>query len=144
MLRFWLGRDEIGPASSFLSGHLRDAPAGSPLHALPLYLHVERYRRAEKGAEAAAYLQWTNDESVRLAVQQVLAHWRAARGAGVHWPVADESHLAHALSATRRHQDAAEVFTAMAPFVSHEPWVSLSDDPNRLLRDSISKAFAAR
>ncbi|MGX4733160.1 hypothetical protein [Kitasatospora griseola] len=144
MLRFWLVRGAIGPASSFLSGYLRDAPAGSPLHALPLYLHVERYRRAEAGSEAAAYMQWTNDEQVRLTVQRVLAHWRAARGAGARWPVADESHLAHALSATRRHQDAAEVFTAMHPFVSGEPWASLSDDPNRLLHDSVRKAFAAR
>ncbi|MFB8201925.1 hypothetical protein [Kitasatospora purpeofusca] len=140
MLRVWLARGESGPATEFLATYLPSAPQGSPLHALPLYLYVERYRRAQR--KEAVQLQWTDDETVRTSVLRAFEHWRAACGQSSRWPVVDESHLAHALWATRQRQRAAEVFAAMQPFISAQPWQSLSDQPNDLLRQATAQSYA--
>ncbi|WP_405361806.1 hypothetical protein OG535_28790 [Kitasatospora sp. NBC_00085] len=141
MLRFWLARGEGGAATSFLATYLPGAPTGSPLHALPLHLYVERYHRAER--KEAVQLQWTDEETVRATVLRAYEHWQAAPGEKGRWPVVDENHLAHALWATRQRQQAAEVFAALTPFVSSQPWVSLTDRPNELLRQAMVQSFAA-
>ncbi|MFJ7280583.1 hypothetical protein [Kitasatospora sp. NPDC098663] len=140
MLRFWLALGESGPATEFLATYLPSAPEGSALHALPLYLYVDRYRRAKR--KDAAQLQWTDEETVRATVLSAFSHWQAALGRGVRWPVADESHLAHALWASRQHQQAAEVFSAMAPFISMQPWQSLAHQPGDLLRQAMTQSYA--
>ncbi|WP_051740774.1 MULTISPECIES: hypothetical protein [unclassified Kitasatospora] len=140
MLRFWLARNEVGPATEFLATYLPSAPDGSALHALPLYLYVDRYRRAER--KEAIQLQWTDDETVRGTVLRAFGHWRAALGRGSRWPVADESHLAHALWASRQRREAAEVFSAMAPFISLQPWQSLADRPGDLLWQAMAQSYA--
>ncbi|MFF2545081.1 hypothetical protein ACFVUY_21255 [Kitasatospora sp. NPDC058063] len=141
MLRFWLARGTPGTANDFLAAFLPSAPTGSPLHALPLYVYVDRYQRAER--KGTAQLQWTKDEGVRAAVLRAYEHWSAASGGQGRWPVADESHLAHALWASRLPVQAAEVFTAMAPFVSSHPWVSVGDRPDDLFRQALAQSFAA-
>ncbi len=54
----------------------------------------------------------------------------------------DESHLAHALWASRQRPEAAEVFSAMAPFISLQPWQSLADRPGDLLRQAMAQSYA--
>ncbi|ROR46488.1 hypothetical protein [Kitasatospora cineracea] len=141
MLRFWAARGESGPAAEFLAAHLPGAPEGSALHALPLYLYVDRYRRAKR--KDAVLLQWTNEEKVRATVLTAFSHWQFALERGARWPVGDESHLAHALWASRRPREAAEVFTGMSPFVASEPWVTMSPDrPGDLLRQALAQSYA--
>ncbi len=140
MLRFWLARNEVGPATEFLATYLPSAPGGSALHALPLYLYVDRFRRAER--KEAIQLQWTDDETVRDTVLRAFGHWRAALAQGVRWPVVDESHLAHALWASRQRPQAAEVFSEMDPFISLQPWQSLADRPGDLLRQAMNQSYA--
>ncbi|MFI9327950.1 hypothetical protein ACIGZJ_10450 [Kitasatospora sp. NPDC052868] len=140
MLRFWLARNEVGPATEFLATYLPSAPGGSALHALPLYLYVDRYRRAER--KEAVQLQWTDDETVRDTVLRAFGNWRAALARGVRWPVVDESHLAHALWASRQRREAAEVFSEMDPFISLQPWQSLADRPGDLLRQAMNQSYA--
>ncbi|MFD0262404.1 hypothetical protein ACFVH7_29555 [Kitasatospora indigofera] len=141
MVHFLLVRGEGGSATEFLAAYLPAAPAGSPLHALPLYLHVERYRRAGRTERAA--LQWTNDEGVRSTTLRAYEHWQARPSGVGRWPVVDESHLAHGLWATRQPRLAAEVFAALDPFVSSQPWMSLSDRPDDLIRQAMAQSFAA-
>ncbi len=141
MLRVWLARGSSGTASEFLAAFLPGAPAGSPLHALPLYVFVDRYRRAP--LRNAAELLWTKDERVRAAVLRAYENWRVAPGEQGRWPVVDESHLAHALWAARRPVDAAEVFAVMSPFVSSQPWVSVGDRPDDLFRQALAQSCAA-
>ncbi|MDH6709191.1 hypothetical protein P3T27_005937 [Kitasatospora sp. MAA19] len=141
VLRVWLARGESGAATNFLATYLTGAPEGSPLHALPLYLHVDRYRRAER--KDAVLLQWTGDDVVRSTVLQAYENWRAAPGEQGRWPVTDEHHLAHALWATRHPRQAAQVFAALTPFVSSQPWVSLAPRPNDALRQAMAQSFAA-
>ncbi|WP_371500260.1 hypothetical protein OG871_27455 [Kitasatospora sp. NBC_00374] len=141
MLRVWLAWGGSGTAAEFLATYLPAAPEGSPLHALPLYLHVERYRRAERKEEAA--LQWTHNDGIRSTVRRAYEHWRAGHSGVGRWPVVDESHLAHALWATRQPRQAAEVFAALNPFVSSQPWASLSGRPDELIRQAVAQSFAA-
>lgn len=142
MLRFWAMRGEGGAGAEFLAAYLPSAPEGSALHALPLYLYVDRYRRAKH--KDAVLLQWTSDERVRAAVLAAFSHWRAAFEQGARWPVVDESHLAHALWVSRRPREAAEVFTAMNPFVAPEPWVTMAPDrADDLLRQAMAQSYAA-
>ncbi len=141
MLRFWLARGESGPATEFLAAYQPSAPEGSALHALPLYLYVDRYRRAER--KDAVQLQWTDEQSVRDTVSAAFSHWRAALAQGARWPVADESHLAHALWASRQRRQAAEVFTAMNPFISAQPWQTMSPQrPGELLHQATAQSYA--
>ncbi|MGV9266558.1 hypothetical protein ACWDRR_18090 [Kitasatospora sp. NPDC003701] len=141
MLRFWLARGDGGTAAEFVATYLDAAPPGSPLYALPLYLQVDRYRRAER-KEAVALL-WTHDEGVKAAALRAYEHWHTARSAGGRWAVVDESHLAHALWVTREPALAAEVFAALDPFVSSQPWASLSGRPEQLLHQAMAQSFAA-
>ncbi|MFJ6619608.1 hypothetical protein ACIQOW_18760 [Kitasatospora sp. NPDC091335] len=142
MLRFWLAREDSGTAGTFLATFVPAAPAGSPLYALPLYLMVDSYRRAQR--KDAAALQWTNNERGRSTVLQAYENWRAApREPGLRWPVVDEGHLAHALWAIRRPADAAEVLVAMAPFVSSQPWTSVGGRPDDLFRQVLAQSAAA-
>ncbi|MFB7908374.1 hypothetical protein ACFC1T_18250 [Kitasatospora sp. NPDC056076] len=141
MLRVWLARGEIGPATEFLAAYQPSAPEGSALHALPLYLYVDRYRRAKR--KEAVQLQWTDDQAVRDTVLNAFSHWQTALAQGVRWPVSDESHLAHALWASRHRPQAAEVFAAMSPFISAQPWQILAPDrPGNLLREATAQSYA--
>ncbi len=142
MCRFWLAADRPGTATSFLDHALASAPAGSPLFALPLVLHVERYRRAPR--KDAVRRQWST-EPVLPDVARAYAQWLAAPGSRGKWPVVDESYLAHALWASHRLQQAAAVFAAIEPFASTQPWQSLADSPNggeALLHHVMAQCFA--
>ncbi|MFJ9841762.1 hypothetical protein ACIRYZ_15075 [Kitasatospora sp. NPDC101155] len=143
LLRFWLAQGDGGSASDFLAAFLPGAPTGSPLHALPLYLYVDLYRRAERRDKERARLRWTKNEQVRATVLRAYENWRAAPGEQGRWPLVDESHLAHALWATRCRAQAAEVFASMAPFISSQPWVSVGDRPDAVLREALAQSMAA-
>ncbi|MEV7416985.1 hypothetical protein [Streptomyces sp. NPDC089919] len=140
MIRFWLARGDGAAATLFLERYLPRAPQGSPLHAIPLYLQVERYGRADH--KEAIFLQWTDDSRVRTAVLNAYEHWLKAPGTKGRWPLVDESHLAYGLWVTRRPRQAAEVFEAMRPFVSSQPWASVSDQPGELLRRAVRQSYA--
>ncbi len=70
-------------------------------------------------------------------------HWQMRPSSVGRWPVGDESHLAHGLWATRQPRQAAEVFAALDPFTSSQPWMSLSDRPDDLIRQALAQSFAA-
>ncbi|MBV6695673.1 hypothetical protein KV557_00860 [Kitasatospora aureofaciens] len=128
MLRFWLAMGRTGAATNFLMHFLASAPTGSALHALPLHLHLERYRREPR--KEAVLSQWSSDH-VRRDVQSAYTHWRAAVGEHGRWPVADESLLAHALWADHHLAEAAEVFASLGPFASWQPWATIAGDRER-------------
>ncbi|MFJ2778195.1 hypothetical protein [Kitasatospora sp. NPDC087315] len=124
MFRFWLALARPGTATTFLRTYLGSAPAGSPLYALPLHLHVERYRTASR--RDAVRRQWSDGE-VLQDVLLAYEHWLAAPGGRGKWPVVDESYLAHALWASHHLEQAGGVFASLAPFASSQPWLSLAD-----------------
>jgi hypothetical protein len=101
------------------------APPGSALHVLPLYVRVERYRRAS-GHDAALDLHWVTEDAVREA-QRALHTWfeqthRAERS------LLDLNHLAHALWGALQFPDAARVFEAIGPYVTPPPWMYRTPD----------------
>ncbi|MGW2539508.1 hypothetical protein ACWC5I_01195 [Kitasatospora sp. NPDC001574] len=126
MFRYWL-RMQRWSATDFVNFVLPHVPAGSPLAVLPLYLSVEQYRNEQR--RDAARRQWTREPHLPR-VLRAYESWRSAPDpAG--WPVVDLSHLAHALWAGVQMEKAVEVFEALAPFASHQPWSSVADSPDR-------------
>ncbi|MET8630765.1 hypothetical protein ABZW30_44970 [Kitasatospora sp. NPDC004669] len=144
MFRFWTSLDRSGTATTFLRTYLGSAPAGSPLYALPLHLHVERFRTAPR--KDAIRRQWSDGE-VRQDVLRAYEHWLEAPGERAKWPVVDESYLAHALWASHHLEQAAGVFASLSPFASSQPWLSLADHREQapgLLQQVMAQVAARR
>ncbi|MEU3404908.1 hypothetical protein ABZ766_13300 [Streptomyces sp. NPDC006670] len=102
------------------------APHGSAVHLLPLYVHVERYRR-EGGHERALDLHWVAEDAIRDAVH-ALNSWFAYADPAYASPL-DLNHLAHALWGAHQFGDAARVFEAMGGYWTVTPWAQRTRDP---------------
>ncbi|TWV56527.1 hypothetical protein FRZ03_04105, partial [Streptomyces misionensis] len=92
------------------------APPGSALHLLPLYVRVERHRRA---GERQAH--WTTDAAAREA-HTALTSWFTQAPPGRR-AQPDLNHLAHALWSTGQYAAAAAVFEAIGPYFTPPPWL---------------------
>ncbi|MGW2020383.1 hypothetical protein [Streptomyces sp. NPDC001927] len=103
------------------------APTGSALHALPLYVRVERYRR-EHGHTHALDLHWVAEDAVRDA-HQALHSWFLFCATD-EASLLDLNHLAHALFGAQRFADAARVFEALGPYHTVLPWAYRTDRPD--------------
>ncbi|MEU9074384.1 hypothetical protein AB0D22_06850 [Kitasatospora sp. NPDC048538] len=142
MLRYW--QAVYSPAAAdFVHSVMPRLPAGSSLAALPLYLSVEQYRRELR--KDSVRRQWLREPHVS---RTVLAYesWRASSAENP-WPVADLSHLAHALWASAQMGRAVEVFEALGPFASPYPWATVADSPDRaeeFMETAHSQAYAGR
>ncbi|MGK4579645.1 hypothetical protein [Kitasatospora sp. HPMI-4] len=137
MLRFFLSRPSglLAPASTFASWVASWAPAGSPLVVLPLYCHVERYRRSErKGSQLQK--QWAH-EPVSTDAARALAGWFDVEASEPR-SVPDLSYLAHALWAGGFMEQASQVFDALVPFASRTPWSYVAPQPELAERTLIS------
>ncbi|MGW3625394.1 hypothetical protein [Streptomyces sp. NPDC000880] len=122
MLQFVYARKSGGHLSeavNFVQWAVSCAPAGSPLHMLPLYVRVERYRR-EKGQEKALDMHWVTDDAARDA-ERALHDWFDLV-TPAECSLLDLNHLAHALWGAHRFTDAARVFEALGPYYTSPPW----------------------
>jgi hypothetical protein len=130
MLQFMYARPTSGgrltEAVNFVRWATASAPTGSPLHALPLYLHVERYRRTGKRPGAALDLHWVATDATREA-RRALYEW-FDRVTPQDSSLLDLSHLAHALWGALQFREAAWVFQALGPYYAPVPWVYRGSD----------------
>ncbi|OIJ99932.1 hypothetical protein BIV25_08815 [Streptomyces sp. MUSC 14] len=123
MLQFLYARGGTGrlaEAAGYAQWAAGQAPAGSALHVLPLYVRVERYRRAS-GQDAALDLHWVAEEAAREA-RRALHSWFEHTHRGER-SLLDLNHLAHALWGALQFPDAARVFDAIGPYVTPPPWM---------------------
>ncbi|MFD7614380.1 hypothetical protein [Streptomyces sp. NPDC059828] len=104
------------------------APAGLPLHVLPLVALAESHRQrleTEENRYGLAVHPWTDNPSTWHAWE----NWWARRAP--HRPHAafheDANYLAHALSFASRRHEAAEVFDAIGPYATDVPWSYCGD-----------------
>ncbi|MEU9624769.1 MULTISPECIES: hypothetical protein [unclassified Streptomyces] len=129
MLQFVYARKAGGTLSeafNFVQWASSSAPDGSALHALPLYVRVERYRR-ERGHEKALDLHWVTEDAERDAARALELWFR--RTAPVSHSLPDLNHLAHALWGALQFADAAPVFRELGPYFTSVPWVYRTRDP---------------
>ncbi|MEU5719316.1 hypothetical protein AB0G71_26830 [Streptomyces sp. NPDC020403] len=123
MLQFVYARAASGTLSeavNFVQWAASSAPEGSPLHVLPLYVRVERYRR-ERGHEKALDLHWVTEDGERDA-QRALRAWFDGTDPATQ-SLLDLNQLAHALWGSLRFAEAAPVFRALGPYYTSVPWV---------------------
>ncbi|MFF8289501.1 hypothetical protein ACF068_09790 [Streptomyces sp. NPDC016309] len=130
MLQFLYARQpgsaSLSEAVNFVQWAAASAPPGSPLHALPLYARVERYRR-DRGQERALDLHWVAEDAIRDADRGLDAWFDRTDPA--HESLLDLCHLAHALWGALRFDAAARVFTALGPYWTPQPWAYRTRDP---------------
>ncbi|MFC7303909.1 hypothetical protein ACFQVC_06735 [Streptomyces monticola] len=122
MLQFAYQRRPGAPltaALNFVQWASASAPAGSALHVLPLYAHVERYRR-EGGSERALDLHWITEDATRNALRALHLWFDHAMPGWM--SLLDLNHLAHALWGAHQFHDALRVFEALEPFFTVVPW----------------------
>ncbi|PRH78141.1 hypothetical protein C6N75_16510 [Streptomyces solincola] len=129
-------RGSLSEAVNFVQWAAGQAPPGSPLHALPLYTRVERYRR-EGGKERALDLHWVAEDAARDADRALYA-WFAHTTPDA-CSLLDLNHLAHALWGALRFADAGAVFTALGPYYTPQPWNCRTRDPGA--RDAAEELF---
>lgn len=103
--------------------------SGSALLVLPLYAYAQHYRdKRERGRyDAIGRAQWTR-EPVTDDVQRALRGWFEV-SAPVERSALDLNHLAHALWAGRRYEEAARLFRAVGRFATAQPWVLVAPEP---------------
>ncbi|MEU7071760.1 hypothetical protein AB0B30_06280 [Streptomyces narbonensis] len=132
----------ISEAVNYAQWASTSAPVGSALHALPLYVRVERYRR-ERGHERALDLHWVAEDAIRDA-ERALDTWFlfcATEEASL----LDLNHLAHALYGALRFDDAARVFQALGPYYATLPWAYRTARPDdRALAEEVFLRARAR
>ncbi|MEU8519862.1 hypothetical protein [Streptomyces sp. NBC_01216] len=129
MLQFLYARRSgpLAEAVNYVQWAAASAPPGSALHALPLYVRVERYRR-ERGHERALDLHWVAEDAVRDA-QRALDAWFLFCATD-EASLLDLNHLAHALFGALRFADAARVFEALGPYYTVLPWAYRTPRPD--------------
>jgi hypothetical protein len=137
MLRFWHampGDVGLGRGVDYVRWVSSWVPVSSPLSVLPLYAYVEQYRRQRDAGRLDPLLrrQWdrghiADDVARSLAWFDQLAAHPAS--------LLDLNHLAHALWAGSRFEDAGRVFTAIGPFAVRLPWAHVADRPELAERE---------
>ncbi|MFD7437740.1 hypothetical protein [Streptomyces sp. NPDC059861] len=130
MLQFLFGRAATGrlaEAVGFAQWAADGAPPGSALHVLPLYVRVERYRRAG-GNDAALDLHWVAEDATREA-RRAFHSWFELTTTAERSPL-DLNHLAHALWGALQFPEAARVFDAIGPYYAPLPWAHRTTDPS--------------
>ncbi|RZB14631.1 hypothetical protein StrepF001_37250 [Streptomyces sp. F001] len=129
MVQFLYARSASGrlaEAVGFAHWAADGAPPGSALHVLPLYVRVERYRRAG-GRDAALDLHWVAEDATREA-RRAFQGWFELTTAAERSPL-DLNHLAHALWGALQFPEAARVFDAIGPYYAPLPWACRTSDP---------------
>ncbi|MER6996740.1 hypothetical protein [Streptomyces sp. NPDC000410] len=128
MLQFLYVRQAgaVSDAVNFAQWAASAAAPGSPLHALPLYVRVERYRR-EQGHRRALDLYWVAEDAVRDAERTLHGWFDHAEPEAA--SLLDLSQLAHALWGAQRFADAGRVFRALGPYYTTMPWAYRTPDP---------------
>lgn len=129
MLQFVYARRTDGSLSeavNFVQWAASSAPEGSALHALPLFVRVERYRR-ENGHEKALDLHWVTEDATRDALRAL--HLWFDRAALDEVSLLDLNYLAHALWGGLQFDEAARVFEALGPFYAALPWAYRTRSP---------------
>ncbi|MGW0121191.1 hypothetical protein [Streptomyces sp. NPDC003327] len=135
-------RGPLSEAVNYAQWAAASAPVGSALHALPLYVRVERYRR-ENGHERALDLHWVAEDAVRDA-QRALDAWFLFCATD-EASLLDLNHLAHALYGALRFADAARVFEALGPYYTTVPWAYRTERPDdRALAEEVFLRARAR
>ncbi|GHJ42071.1 hypothetical protein [Streptomyces sp. TS71-3] len=123
MLQFLYARPTGGrltEAVNFVQWAVSSAPTGSSLHMLPLYLHVERYRRGG-GRDTALDLHWVAEDATRDA-RRALYEW-FDHVSPTESSLLDLSHLAHGLWGALQFREASWVFKALGPYYTPVPWL---------------------
>ncbi|MFE5793081.1 hypothetical protein ACFQ8C_10965 [Streptomyces sp. NPDC056503] len=144
MLQFVYARTEgpLAEAVNYAQWAAASAPRGSALHALPLYVRAERYRR-DRGHEHALDLHWVAEDAVREA-RRAMDTWFLFCAV----PEAsqlDLNHLAHALFGALCFADAARVFEALGPYYTTAPWAHRTPRPaDRALAEEVFLRARAR
>ncbi|MGW7528954.1 hypothetical protein [Streptomyces sp. NPDC054783] len=122
------GSGRLAQAAGFAQWAAGQAPPGSALHLLPLYVRVERYRR-DSGHDAALDLHWVAEDAAREARHALRSWFEHTRRDECSLP--DLNHLAHALWGSLRFPDAARVFDAIGPYFTPPPWMYRTPDRDR-------------
>ncbi|MEU3610679.1 hypothetical protein AB0E83_35390 [Streptomyces sp. NPDC035033] len=144
MLQFVYARGDgpLSEAVTYAQWAAAAAPRGSALHALPLHVRVERYRR-DRGHERALDLHWVGEDAVREA-RRAMDEWFLFCAV----PEAsqlDLNHLAHALFGALCFADAARVFEALGPYYTPVPWAHRTPRPDdRALAEEVFLRARAR
>ncbi|MEU2118478.1 hypothetical protein ABZ567_23210 [Streptomyces sp. NPDC016459] len=144
MLQFVYARrpGPLSEAVNYAHWAASSAPVGSALHALPLYVRVERYRR-ERGHERALDLHWVAEDAVRDA-RRALDTWFLFCATD-EASLLDLNHLAHALFGALRFTDAARVFESLGPYYTTLPWGYRTPHPDdRVLAEEVFLRARAR
>ncbi|MGW2291848.1 hypothetical protein [Streptomyces phaeochromogenes] len=118
-----------GGGLNFAHAVAYSAPEGSALHLLPLYAHVEAYRRQLQGRQTAGVIGYWSREDAALCAEQARYSWfeQTQPNEGVPDPrsVLDLNYLAYALTVTGV-GNAAEVFEAIGPYATLAPWAQVT------------------
>ncbi|WP_240509952.1 hypothetical protein [Streptomyces malaysiense] len=116
--------DRLTESAGYARWAAAQAPPGSALHLLPLYVRVERHRRARRPDT-----HWATDaaaDEARSALHSWFEHASPGRRAQP-----DLNHLAHALWGARRFTCADRVFEAIGPYFGPPPWMYRAKDGER-------------
>lgn len=103
--------------------------SASALLVLPLYAYAEHYRDKRKRGryDAIGRMQWTR-EPLSLDVGRALRSW-FEHAPLVEMSVLDLNHLAHALWADQKYDQAARVFDVVGTNATGQPWAYVASDP---------------
>ncbi|PJN28616.1 hypothetical protein CG747_46215 [Streptomyces sp. CB02959] len=103
---------------------------GSPLLLLPIYAMAELCRRRAAYPRSAVWrLQWSQEPMLGYTLRAFHLWFRNTDP--VLRSVTDLSHLACALWAAHKLAEASEVFDALGPYATREPWASVHDYGSR-------------
>ncbi|SDN17826.1 hypothetical protein [Actinacidiphila guanduensis] len=134
MLQFLLRARLAGPAQALNFAHWVstwvEMESASPLLVLPMYAYAQHYRdKRERGRyDPIGRAQWTR-EPLTTDVERALRGW-FERSRPADCSPLDLNHLAHALWAGRRYDEAARVFRAIGTHATAQPWQVVAADPN--------------
>ncbi|MCX4666477.1 hypothetical protein OG453_07315 [Streptomyces sp. NBC_01381] len=130
MLQFMLAQDAPQGASlaaifDFGRWVASWAPVESPLLLLPVYAQVEQCRQllAQGRRDPLWRRQWADEPAIGYTLKAFHEWFRKSDPS--RQSVADLSHLAYALWVSHKFTEAAEVFSAIAPYGAREPWISV-------------------
>ncbi|GAB2621081.1 hypothetical protein GCM10027168_61360 [Streptomyces capparidis] len=138
------GDDPFHEVYEFAEWAADEAPPGSPLAALPVVAHTERYRvLAEAGLEPrnpANSEHWTTWRA-RQVLNTAFSWWLEWDGARHPRLKVDLNFLAHAKFHEGRMAEAAGLFNSIGPHATRAPWSYPGRDPKKTFRAARTTAL---
>ncbi|MFJ9250492.1 hypothetical protein [Streptomyces sp. NPDC101776] len=132
MREYFLQHHGAVPALQYAQWIVSEAHTHPELLMLPLYARMDLYRERHRSSQRGAAGFWQTEQAHRVAMRAFTGWFSPIPDAEHRWlSLWDLNYLAHALVSCGKSNAARQVFNALGPYVTPQPWKDINDSLGR-------------